>query len=373
MNIHITIVKKISECKTVWNDFLPPVHHLQYRHLLAFEEAAVEDIENNYVQVFEKEKLIGLLYLQQFNFQHKHLNFIKERRSLSSLIKLILPKQLPLLVCGHLFRINYPGYYFKNPAHQVYVFDAIEFFIRSNNKYKPRGILIKDCNDVFIEQRCRLSGYHFFNGDVTMEITRKAHWLCFDDYLNDLKKDYHKRAKKILHALKPVQIKELDAAAIEERSVDIEKLYWNVVNKQTIKLGTINARYFYTLKKDLQENFELHAVYYQGTMKGFYTFIFYENEMETHYIGLDYEANKNFKLYFNILFLGIQKMIEKKYSKLELGRTAKEAKANTGALPRQIFNYINLRNPIIQMAVNYYLKKFNRSQSQLLLNRNPLK
>ncbi len=373
MKINITITKNISTCANSWDDFLPEAHHLKSHHLLGFEQSAIADIQNNYVQVFLNNQLIGLLYLQQFGFQHKHLNFKNDQSGWSRLIKMILPKRLLLLVCGHLFRINYPGFYFKNPSHQSLLFDAIDLFIRENKKEKPCGIMIKDCNDDFIEQRCRLSGYQFFNGDVTMEIGRRAHWHLFDDYLKDLKKDYLKRAKKILHSFEPIEKRELAAADILQQSVAIENLYWNVVNKQTIKLGTVNAAYFYELKNDLQQNFEFHALYENEIMVGFYTFVFYENEMETHYIGLDYEANKKYKLYFNILFWGIKKMIERRDNKLELGRTAREAKTNLGALPKQIFNYIKISNPLARLTLNYFLKKFNKAEDQSFISRNPLK
>lgn len=373
MNITIRATQEITACQTVWDEMLPPQHQLRSRHLLALEQSAIEDLQVNYVLVFVNQQPVGLLYLQQFQFQHKHLNFKSNQTLLSKLIKTVLPAQLPLLVCGHLFRINFEGFYFKNPNHQPLLFKAIELFIQQNKKERPCGIMLKDCKDVLIEQSFRAAGYHFFSGDVTMEISRKLHWLSFDDYLHNLKKDYHKRAKKILHAFGEVVQRELNAAAILQQSEAIEKLYWNVVNKQTIKLGTVNARYFYALKNDLQENFELHALYQKETMIGFYTFIFYENEMETHYIGMDYDANKTFKIYFNILFLGIKKMITRRDNKMELGRTAKEAKANLGALPKQIFNYIKVSNPIIKIGLRYFLKKFNEAESQSQQIRNLFK
>jgi hypothetical protein len=227
--------------------------------------------------------------------------------------------------------------------------------------------------DVFIEQQSKTFGYHFFNGDVTMEIHRRPHWKIFDDYLKDLHKKYLQRAKKVIKAFEGIEQKKLSADEIIKNKEPIEKLYWNVVNKQTIKLGTINANYFYELKNDLQDNFELYALYKNGMMVGFYTFIFYETDMETHFIGLDYEENKNHSIYFNILFLGIQKMIGRQYNKLELGRTAKEAKVNVGALPKQIFNYISVKNRLAKLTLNYFLKRFNTIEDNKQTERNPLK
>ena len=372
MKITITITKKIDYCSNTWDELLPSNHHLQSNHLLAFENAQMEDVENNYIQVFFKDKLVGVVYLQQFIFQHKHLNFSNDKKLKSRLIKLLLPKRLPLLVCGHLFRIGFQGFYFKNESHNNLVFDAIELF-KQQNKYKPCGIIIKDCAEVFVEQQSKLFDYHFFNGDVTMEIHRRAHWKKFDDYLKDLHKKYLQRAKKITKAFDGITKKLLSSTEIIENKISIEKLYWNVVNKQTIKLGTINANYFYELKTDLQDNFEFYALYKNDQMVGFYTFIFYEAEMETHFIGLDYKENKTHSIYFNILFFGIQKMIERQCLKLELGRTAKEAKVNVGALPKQIFNYITVKNKLAKITLNYFLKRFNAVEDNKQTERNPLK
>jgi hypothetical protein len=372
LNITITCTQQIADCQQDWDAFLPANHHLLSRHLQAFDNARVQNIRSNYVQVFLKDKLAGVVYLQQFNFQHQHLNFNGEATLWSKLIKLALPPSVPLLVCGHLFRINFEGFYFKDPAQQPLLFEAIELFQRQQ-RYSPRGIIIKDCPGLFIEQRCRLFGYQFFNGDVTMELSRQQHWHGFNDYISSLKKDYRQRARKILQRFETIQVKELSAEEIARQAAAIEKLYWNVVNKQTVKLGTVNAAYFYELKKDLQERFEFHGLYQNGNMVGFYTFIFYEQNMETHFIGLDYEVNKTANLYFNILFAGIRKMTESGYELLELGRTGREAKSNAGAVPRQVFNYIKVNNLLVKLTVRYFLQRFNRAANHHITERSVFK
>ena len=128
------------------------------------------------------------------------------------------------------------------------------------------------------------------------------------------------------------------------------------------------------MKKDLYDKFEFHAFYKNQVMIGFYTLIFYDvNRMETHYIGIDYEENKTHQIYFNILFFAAKRMIENKYNRLELGRTARDAKANLGALPKQIFNYINVKNIFVKFTLNYFQNKFNEMESKNLVSRTPLK
>jgi hypothetical protein len=372
LNITITTSHQIANFRQSWDDLLPATHHLRSRHLKAFENAAIENISNNYVQVFLQNELIGLLYLQQFCFEHKHLNFNSKPTVSSRLIQCILPKQIPVLVCGHLFRINFEGYYFKDAAHLPHLFEAIELFCKQTNS-RHRGIIVKDCTGEFRQKDCRLFDYRYFNGDVTMEISKKLEWLNFDSYIQSLKKDYRQRAKKILKHFDGIETKELDADEILNQSAAIEKLYWNVVNKQTVKLGTINTAYFYELKKDLQQNFELHGMYMNGVMIGFHTFIFYEQTMETHFIGLDYEVNKTHNLYFNILFISIRKMIDGKFDLLELGRTGREAKANAGAVSRQVFNYIKVNNWLVKLTINFFLKRFNKIANYNLAERSVFK
>lgn len=373
MDVQIKIAKQINDFDLSWDNFLTDNHHLRSSHLKAFENAAIPDFEHNYVQVFLKNKLIGLIYLQQFQFRHKHLNFREQRSLISRVIQFVLPKSIPVLVCGHMFRIDFQGFYFKHTPHQSLLFESIELFLQQERSYKPSVIIIKDCEDAFLKSGIKFPGFSFFNGDVTMEITRKAHWITFEDYLNSLSNKYLKRANKIIKAFEPIEKKEFSAQEIAVNAIEIEKLYWNVVQKQSIRLGTVNASYFYELKKDLAQNFEFYALYKNKKMVGFYTLLLYEAHMETHYIGLDYETNSTCQLYFNILFLSVQKMIKHKFNKLELGRTSKEAKANLGAAPKQILNFIKINHIIARITITYFLKRFNTADQQKILNRNPFK
>jgi hypothetical protein len=373
LKINISIAGSIADCAESWDALLPEDHHLASRHLLAFEAAAIDNIENRYLRVFHKEQLIGVIYLQLFLFKHEHLNFSKPATFLSASLQLLLPKKLHLLVCGNLFRVDFQGFYFQDPVRPTLAFEAIQLFLQENPNYQPCGIILKDCETMLVEEIYRPFGYTFFSGDVTMELARRHHWLSFDDYLKDLNKNYLQRAKKIIRAFEPITTAALGAEEILQSASAIEQLYWNVVNKQTIKLGTVNAAYFSQLKKDLAENFEFHALYLSEKMVGFYTFIFYKDHMETHYIGLDYEVNHSAKLYFNILFRSTEKMIQGRYNSLELGRTAREAKVNLGALPKQIFNYIHVKNPLVKITLQYVVKRFSEAATLNIVERNPLK
>lgn len=373
MNVSIKIIDNYCNENSEWDALLPNHHHLKRNHLLAFENSKLDDINCYYLQVFTNNELIGVVYLQQFNFKHRHLNFNGNNKFLSKALKIALPRVVPIIVCGSLFRINFQGFYFNNSKHNYLVFEAIKQFKKQNLSCRSSAVIVKDCEEVFPGSNYNKKSYSFFDGDITMVIQRREQWLNFNDYLNDLNKKYLQRAKKIIAAFKTIRTKELSLNEIIENEGRIMDLYYNVIDKQIVRLGTININYFVELKRDLNNNFEFHAIYDHDIMIGFYTFIFYEKEMETHYIGLDYEANRKYQVYFNILFLATQKMIEMQFDSMELGRTAREAKSNLGALPKQIFNYIQVSNFIAKLTLNYFLKQFNEKENQSVINRSPLK
>src|SRR5690606_20143087 len=123
------------------------------------------------------------------------------------------------------------------------------------------------------------------------------------------------------------------------------------------------------------ENFKVFAYYLDKKLVAFSSHIYYpgRNCMEIHYIGLDYEYNAQYNLYFNILFDGIRTAIELKMGRIEMGRTAREAKASAGAEAVENFNYIWLRPGIGRLGLSVISKKFESQIGEDWKNRSPFK
>jgi Peptidogalycan biosysnthesis/recognition len=366
--LEIDIYNSITDCEAAWQHVIPPRHNLNLAELRLLENASLPNITPHYVVVKKHGQIIGLCYFQLFSFTKQHVANAKS--FFTKCIVGYIPFKIPVLVCGNLLRINFEGFYFTDKKNNELIFDVIDLFLKQTKKCA--AVLLKDCASMFDGIVTQKHSYSFFDGDVTMELVNQ-HWQSFDDYLAALQKKYLQRAKKILKQFEPVTTKALTAAEILQHKTTIEKLYNNVLAQQSIKLGTITIDYLLALKNSLSEKFELHALFVGDKMVGFYTYIFYEKTMETHFIGLDYEANKQYNLYFNILFASAKVMIDKGYLSLELGRTAREAKANLGAKPVQIFNYIKITNRFSQWLFTIFLKRFSLQENYKNVERNPFK
>ncbi|HUM47635.1 MAG TPA: hypothetical protein PLD84_11950, partial [Chitinophagales bacterium] len=77
--------------------------------------------------------------------------------------------------------------------------------------------------------------------------------------------------------------------------------------------------------------------------------------------------------YFNMMYDGIAMAIESKKKVVELGRTAREAKAMLGGKPTYFTSYFRLRGWLVNQLVTRFAGTFNEKAGQSWQLRNPFK
>jgi predicted N-acyltransferase len=243
-----------------------------------------------------------------------------------------------------------------------------------NKIYKKKdliGMLIKDCPISLNKKSSFCDPFVTFDKDITMVLNLNKSWTCVDDYCNDLTRKYKQRFKKIKKSAESLKIRTLTLAEIISYGPKMESLYLELVNKQMITIGTLNSSYFANMKKQLNERFECFGFFKEDELVAFSSHIYYptKNEMEIHYIGINGQLNNQYQLYFNILCHGVETAINKQFVSLELGRTAKEAKANMGAVAQVNQSYVWLSSRILRSIFKYMSSNSDNSE----INRQPFK
>ena len=99
---------------------------------------------------------------------------------------------------------------------------------------------------------------------------------------------------------------------------------------------------------------------------GFYL----KDEVEAHYIGFDYDCNREFELYQTILYSYIEQAILEKKSHVNLGRTASEIKSTVGARAHELLCYIRPQNTISKIVMKPFMQFLQPSE---WIPRNPFK
>lgn len=370
--LSITEYSRIGDVADIWDLILSSNHSLVSQNLDVLERSKPEEMDFKYLLIHKNEALIGVVYLQHLKITTNHFDGTSiDKPGLGWLKKCINSQFSDVLICGNLFRIHFPGFYFKNPKDDGLIFEILADYLNSTKENKRFcGILLKDCPHVFNDTG-KFKPYH---DDVTMELEIKNSWKTFEDYKNSLAKKYKQRCTKIQKAKEILEVKELSLQEIIENAEQIEKLYLNVALKQSMRIGFVNAAYFIEMKQRHGEAFILNGYYLNSKMVAFCSQILYHNStMEIHFIGLDYTFNEGHSLYFNILFDGLQIAISRKMTRLELGRTARIAKASLGAEPVEVHNYIFLKKGIPSLAFSFFNTWFVKNIGEDWKQRNPFK
>jgi len=161
---------------------------------------------------------------------------------------------------------------------------------------------------------------------ATMEIC----WNDFDEYLSSLTSKRRADIKRSIRKVATPLIKFEWVEDIEEISDQIFLLWDNVEKKSGYQHEKLNETYFNSLLELAPDNCRVLLLKEDNEIIAFSLFIETEKECFCSYVGLDYEKNKNYDIYFNLVYKAIEIAIEGKKEILNLGISSYERKLLAG-------------------------------------------
>lgn len=360
-----------EEVKHQWNE-INTNPSLASESVLPTELSNIKDVTPYYLIVSKNHHPIGVIYYQMLHFNSSYIDLGVLDKWYYNLLQFFIRRiKTDLLICGNLFRIDFKG--FDGLTGDEVTQITTQIIEENLFGKKICGSLLKDLEEHISLKTQSKFGFKAMHSDVTMEMQIRPTWQNIEDYHTDLTRKYRKRAQNIRKSLSAITIKTLSLNEIQNQTERIYQLYNEIVKKQIVRLGVLNGSYFVEMKQLFGDKFEVFGFYEGDAMVAFSSHIYYEGRMEIYYIGFSYPKNDKYQLYFNILFHGLQTAIEKKLIKIELGRTAKEAKASMGAEPAENINYYCINNPFLKTLFNKIRKNFAKKMGENWANRQPLK
>lgn len=274
----------------------------------------------------------------------------------------ILPKEKPLKIlnCGNSFVSGEHGIFIKQGQNKKKVLrsiaKAILQYSEKNFDFPIDIFMMKD----FLEESLPISnelislGYYAFNVEPNMKLKLQENWNSFEDYLSALKTKFRVKAKKALKISRELEVKNLNAENFEEHLKSMTELYLTVTSKASFNLGEFNLKTYLGLKKQLGENYILQSYWYQNKMVGFLSGVIHQDQLDAHFVGIDYKLNRTLGIYQRMLYDYINIAITNKLNTINFGRTASEIKSSVGAVPEHLTIYIRHKKTI----TNKFLKLF---------------
>jgi predicted N-acyltransferase len=346
---------------------------LSSSYLTALEQAPPENMSFRYAIISKEAVPIGIAYFQILELNYRlhqppiHVLAAKKKSFLQNIHnKIIDTATLRLLVCGNVMLSGEHGFSMATSANNtaMHVIGEIAYAIRKASDPHITVTMAKDFYKQEWSQTNILSkfGYYQFDAGPNMVVPIRKTWATFDNYLNEMKPKYRKRAISAMKKGSSIIRKSLDLDELIRYKEDVFALYCQVLNKAKFKIFFLSPHYFVELKRHLGGKFVCEGYFLNSIMIGFTTRIYNGDILEGYAHGLVHERNKEFELYQNFLLDDVKAAIDAKISYINTGRTSVAMKSSIGAVPKDMvcaMRFSSRHSNQIVRPLFYFIKPSN--------------
>lgn len=376
-NSQVSVFNKISEIPSVVWDELNCSQNLYFssNYLNALEK------NNSHLSYFylilknKNEKAIAFANVQIIEFKFDTIgrdssNLFKKITSIGRKLS-IFPKEKPLkiIICGNSFVSGEHGIFIKKGENKRLILRKISkgilHYTEYSNQENPVDIfMMKDfiVDSLSVTNELLSLGYYAFNIEPNMILKINPKWQNFDNYLAALKTKFRVKAKKAIKLSTNLVTKDITVLNFEEHLLKMTELYKKVVTKAAFNLGEFKLQTYKSLKTKLGDSYILKSYWIEDKMVGFMSGMINKKNLDAHFVGLDYEFNKQYAIYQRMLYDYIKIAIDNKIERLNFGRTASEIKSSVGAVPEDLTVYIRHKKSIRNKILKLFLLKIQPTE-----------
>ena len=376
-NSQVSVFNKISEIPSVVWDELNCSQNLYFssNYLNALEK------NNSHLSYFylilknKNEKAIAFANVQIIEFKFDTIgidssNLFKKITSIGRKLS-IFPKEKPLkiIICGNSFVSGEHGIFIKKGENKRLILRKISkgilHYTEYSNQENPVDIfMMKDfiVDSLSVTKELLSLGYYAFNIEPNMTLKISPKWQNFDNYLAALKTKFRVKAKKAIKLSNNLVTKDITVLNFEEHLLKMTELYKKVVTKAAFNLGEFKLQTYKSLKTKLEDSYILKSYWIEDKMVGFMSGMINKKNLDAHFVGLDYEFNKQYAIYQRMLYDYIKIAIDNKIELLNFGRTASEIKSSVGAIPQDLTVYIRHKKSIRNKILKLFLLKIQPTE-----------
>lgn len=346
---------------------------LSRAYLKIIEKSEHSRLKCRYVIVYYKQKACGIIYYQVVDFKasvfgdlmNQQVESLKSRR-MNLFEKYIDSNKdevlMRLFTCGNNLISGEYGFLFNEIIKNT---EANEIVLKISDivskEEKLRGtisaILIKDFYKALEPKKIFDSEkYTSCLVEPNLKVQLPSTVKSLSDYIELFSKKYRNRAKSIFKNAESLERKKLSLEEVLRYENKMYALYESIFDKAKFRLIKLPKNYFSEVKKQFGTHFTINAFFYKNELIAFGTsFVLEDSTLEAHYIGFDYDQNKQFDLYQNLLYCAINEGIEHGCRCVNLGRTASEIKTTVGAKAQDLICYIKPQNTVSKLILKPFI------------------
>ncbi|MBT8245986.1 MAG: hypothetical protein HKP48_03425 [Winogradskyella sp.] len=329
--------------------------------LKAFEKAN-KDISFNYVFVTRNGEAIAFANTQLVTIG---LETITKNIKMNGWLKrninrLFCNNYIRILFCGNIFLSGEYGTFLKQDEDKIEAFVSLVEGIKhlSKSLKKLSGLFVKDFKNesLYITKHLDNYGYTPMLVEPNMIISLKEEWRSFEDYKSALKSKYRVKVNKADSKSAVLAAKELNVEAIETYKSQLQSLYQNTIENADFNAQVLNLNTYTFLKESFEDEFTVIGYFLNETLVGFLSAMKNGENLDAHFIGIDYSKNKEFAIYPRILNDYVRLGLKAKSKQINLGRTASEIKSTLGAEPETLTCYFKHKKALPNRMIRPFVK-----------------
>lgn len=329
--------------------------------LKAFEDAN-SDIEFNYIVIFRDDIAVAFANTQVVTISIETItkNIKISDKFKQNINRLFCNNSIRVMFCGNVFLSGEYGTFLKDGEDKIETFNAIIKAVKTLYKATKNlnAIFVKDFKEasLFVTDQLEKFDYTAMQVEPNMIITLNQEWQSFDDYKTALKSKYRVKANKADSKSEKLVAKLFTANDIEKYKDQLQDLYENTIANANFNAQILNLNTYTNLKATYNESFIIKGYFLDNRLVGFLSAMVNQENLDAHFIGLDYSINKEYAIYPRILNDYVRLGIEYKSTRINLGRTASEIKSTLGAKPEQLTCYIRHKRPFQNQLIKPFIK-----------------
>ena len=342
-----------------------------------FKKSFIKSVEENhqnldffYVVLLDNNgnpKCFGSIQIIDFYFEtvkNDLKSFQKKIKELGQKLYLF-PKKKPfkLLICGNTFVSGEHGILIANGFNKKQTIKelakAILNYVNSNDNYQIDAFLFKDFvnESLSITNELKDYNYHPFSVEPNMVLHIDENWNTFDYYLQALKTKFRVKAKKALKLSKNLSVKDVTKDSIAQQLSEMEELYKKVAKNASFNLNDFNLNTYQEFMHHLDNSYIIKTYYLENKMVGFMSGVINNDSLDAHFVGIDYNLNRELAIYQRMLYDYIKVAIDNNLNTLNFGRTASEIKSSVGAEPQDLTMYLRHKKSITNKIIKLFLMR----------------
>ncbi len=274
--------------------------------------------------------------------------------------RLFCNSSLKIMFCGNIFLSGEYGTFIKKDEDMNALFHELVAALETVMKDTKRlhGVFVKDFKETSLQLTDQLKDYGYVPMKVepNMIITLNPEWTSFDDYKDALKSKYRVKANKADSKSESLAVKEFTYQEIDHYKSELQALYENTIANANFNAQVLDLDTYILLKKTYGDQFIVKGYFFEDTLVGFLSAMRNGDNLDAHFIGLNYELNKNYAIYPRILNDYVRLGILHGAKRINLGRTASEIKSTLGAKPQDLTCYCRHKRPFLNWLIKPFIK-----------------